>query len=633
MKQLKLICCVLFIIISDSSQAKWASIENAPIKTSRYQQINVDSGGKIKMTIAEQFEILKEPGRDIAANYTLKYNGDSTKIKILEAKTIYKGKEYKLDKNLIEDKPLASVPGGFDQMRQILLAFPKAEVGANIFLKYDLTQTEVPMDKFYADMFTFGYRDFVVKEHIKLHSQIPLHILVNDPEKVLSITKDKDDDFYNMEITLTKPLYKEAINEPLSNIVNNKYLTWVSVSSLTKWEDLAAKFGQFYKKVFAELLPEDFIKIVNIAAQKKGEIEQINAVTSLLNDKIQYLSDLRTIKGRLIPRDLDKISKTQLGDCKDFAASTAAILTKLGYKAQVALVRRGIRDFYPESLPTLSAFNHAFVKVTNQQGKTLWIDPTNFQSMADGIFPDVAGKMALILDPKQPSYEKVASIDPKRAQSLSTRQIEIINASKISESGNITLKNEKAYSLTGATLQTSEATIKDFIYNFLSHSRLEEKNKKILQLPDLKSRIVKDISFNYAFEQENRVLKTNLGQALKLTYDSLEIFFDISQDSVTDLVVDAPYTSTKQSIIKNITVQNIESLNQEIKTPWLYVTRKCSLNNNHDLQIDDTIVVYKNLIANTELKTVAFIKLKDALEKNFKDVAVVFTPQNPAQSK
>ena len=629
MKQLKLIWCMLvLIIISASVQAKWAGIENAIIKTSFDQNINVNKDGTIKETVTEQSEILKEPGRDFAANYTLQYNGSSEKIKILEAKTIYKGKEYKLDKNLIEDKPLASSPGGFDQKRQILLAFPKAEIGAKIFLKYDKIITEVPLDKFYANTLIFGDRWFMYKAHIKLHSQIPLHILVNDPEKVLSIAKDKDDNFHNMEITLTKPLYKKAINEPEFNIVNNKYLTWVSVSSLTKWEDLATRFGQLYTKVFTQTLPQDFIKIADLAAQRKDEVEQINTVTSLLNDKVQYMGDWRTIRGGIIPRDLDKISKTQLGDCKDFAASTAAILTKLGYKAQVALVRRGIRSFYPDSLPDGAAFNHAFVKVTNKQGKVLWIDPTNFQSMADGIFPDIAGKMALVLDTKQPSYEKVANIDPQHAQNISTRQIDIINDSKIIESGSVTLKNEKAYSLAGATLQTSEATIKDFIYNFLSHSRLEEKNKKNLQLPDLKSRIVKDISFNYTFEQENRVLKTNLGQALKLIYDSLEIFFDISQDSVTDIVVDAPYTATKQTIIKNINVQNIESLNKEIKTPWLYVSRKCSLNSNRDLQIDDTIVVYKNLIANTELKTPEFIQLKDDLEKNFKDVAVVFTKRN-----
>ncbi len=397
------------------------------------------------------------------------------------------------------------------------------------------------------------------------------------------------------------------------------------MSSLTKWEDLALRFAPLYAKVFTEALPPDFIKIADIAAQKKNEIDQINTVTSLLNDKIQYMGDWRTIKGGYVPRDLKKISKTQLGDCKDFAAATAAILTKLGFKAQVAAVRRGVHAFYPDSLPDIAAFNHDFVKVTNKQGKVYWIDPTNFQSMADGTFPDVANKMALIIDLKQPGYERVASINPEHAERIYTRQMEIVNDSKIIVNGNVTLKNELAYPITGAALQTSEANIKDILFNQLSGATLEEKNKKNLQLPDLKSRIVKAVSFSYTFEQENGILKTNLGQAINLTYDSLTSFFDTAQDHVSDvLAYSAPFTASKQTTIKNIKVQNIESLNKEIKSPWVYVSRKCSLNNNHDLQIDDTVVVYKNLIPNEDIKSPEFIKLKDDLEKNFKDVAVVF---------
>lgn len=629
MKTLKIACAaIVFIIVSISAKAKWAIFDDAPIKTSYTKKINIDRTGKIKEVTEAHLEILKEPGRNIAANYTLQYDGDSTKIKILEAKTIYHGKEYKLDKNLIEDKPLASPPQGFDQIRQILLAFPKAEIGAKIFLKYEKTIFKVPLDNFYANLFSFGYRDFEAAVHIKLYSQIPLHIVINDPQKVLNIKKDAEDNFHNLEINLIKPIYQEPINEPSSNIVNNKHLTWVSISSLNKWTDLAVRFSKLYAPIFTQTLPQDFGKIADLAAQKTDEAAQINTVTSLLNDKIQYMGDWRTIKGGYVPRSLEKISKTQLGDCKDFSASTAAILAKLGFNAQVALVRRGIGNFYPDALPDINAFNHAFVKITNKQGKVYWIDPTNFQSMADGIFPDIAGKMALILDAKAPDYEQVANINPKHAQFIATRQLTILDNNKIIETGNITFKNEEAYMLTGITMKMSETAVKDAVFDLLSGSRLETKNKINMQLPNLNSRIVKDITFSYAFEQENRTLKTNLGQALKLSYNSLHSFFDVAQNFVTDVLIAYPFTAIGQTVIKNINVQNIESLNKEINTPWVYVARKCNLINNHDLQINDTIIIYKNLIPNKELKTPEFIKLKDDLEKSFKDVAVVFTVSN-----
>jgi hypothetical protein len=623
-----LILHVLFwTLASTSIQAKWATFEEAPIKVSYRNEITVDKDGKTKGTVELQFEILKEPGRDIAAGYNLKYNGDSTKIKILEAKTIYKGKEYNLDKNLIQDKPLASSPGGFDQKRQILLAFPKAEIGAKVFLKYDIITTEVPLPDFYANIFYFGSNEFVYQAHIKLHSQLPLHILVNDPKKVLKITKDADDNFHKMDITLTKPLYQSVINESSSSIINHKHLTWASVSSLNKWKGLSEKWGQQYAKVYEQTLPKEFTQIADIAAQKKDEIEQINTVTSLLNDKIQYMGDWRTVKGKFIPRNLDKIIKTQLGDCKDFSAATTAILNKIGYKAQIVFVSRGVGNFYPESLPGFN-FNHAMVKAISKQGKVYWIDPTNFQSMADGIFPDIADKMALIADEEQPGYEKIPNVDYKHAQTISNRQIQITKNEKVIESGHLTIKNEEAAPLTGAALKISENSIKDILFNALSHSRLPEKNKKKLQLPNLKSRIVKDISFSYIFEQDNKILKTNLGQALKLTYNRLGTLFDTSQDYVTDILIDnSPHTVIKRTTIKNINAKNIESLNKEIKTPWLYIARKCQMNGN-DLQINDFIIFYKNIIINEELKSPEFVKLKDELEKNFKDVAVVFNIRN-----
>lgn len=615
----------LSLLISSSAQARWASIDDAPIKISYYCEGKVNGDGTTQATIEIHKEILKEPGRNMAYSI-LSYNGDSEKIKILEAKTFYKGKEYKLEEKLIEDKPLASSPHGFDQARQIMLAFPKAEIGAKVYLRYRITTTKVPLENFFASIFSFGSGVFTEQSHIKVHSQLPLHLIVNDPEKVLEVTKDQDDNFHNLEIVLTRPLYKATTNEPSSNIVNAKHLTWVSVSSKTKWEDLAVELGKSYTKILQQPLPKSFVEIADIAAQKLSEGEQINTVTSLLNDKITYLGDWRSIKGRLIPRDLNKISSTQMGDCKDFAAATATILTRLGYKTQFVLVRRGVHNFYADSLPDLFVFNHTFLKVTNKQGKVYWVDATNFQSMADGLFPDIADKKILVLDPDHPSYEKTPALNPAHAEAISQSQIEVLSDTKIIESGKVMLKNEEALILTGATLAKSEKSIKDLLFYNLSGVTLEEKNKKSMELPDLKSRIVKDIVYSYSFEQDNRLSKTNEGLALELKYGALASLFGIAQDYVADISVGSyPWTVKSQTIIKNIKVNNIEFLNKEIKTPWLYVIRKCTMINNRDLHIDEALVLYKDLITNEELNTPEFIKLKDDLEKDFKGVSIVFT--------
>lgn len=624
---MRTLACGIFLwtIILTPIQARWATLADAPIKNSYTNEINVNGDGTYEKITEATREILTETGRD-QANITLYYNGDSEKIEILDAKTICQGKEYKLDKNLIEDKPLASSYEGFDQHRQILLAFPKVEVGTRLYLKYKHVQKKSKLENFFAERFYFGAGEFVVNSVVKIKSKLPLYILVNDPEHSLKVTENKAKDFYRLEISLIKPTYKDIRNEPAPIIVDNKSFTWVSVSSLDKWKDFAANYGALVTKVFTQKLPEDFERILTAAKKKNSEMEQINTVTSLLNDKVRYMGDWRSIGGRYVPRDLDKISKTQIGDCKDFSAATVAILTKLGYKAQIATVMRGIDNLSPQVLPSF-VFNHAIVKVTNKQGKVYWIDPTNFESMADGIFPDIANKMAIILDSKEPGYEKIPGVNPAHARDDLKRQWKILNDNKIMESGELLISNEATQGLIGAALRSSVENIKNSLFYLLAGEvDLDEKNKKSMKLPPLDSRIVKDIALSYSLERENDILRTNVGPAIKLRYvGTIPTLYNISQDYVSEvLIANYPRTTKRQIIIKNINAKNIESLNKEMKTPWLYVKRECGFNHEHDLQIDDTLIIYKNLIPSEDFKKPEFIKLKNWLKDNFKDVIIIF---------
>ena len=630
LKIIQLLSLILMLSLVATTEAKWATPADAVVQMAYQQHITVNQDGTNQEVREIKFTILKEPGRDLAANYTLKYNGNSEKIQILTAKTSYKGNEYQLDNKLMEDKPLASAHGGFDQMRQILLAFPKAEIGATIYLKYKIITKEVPLPNFYATLFSFGADVLLEQAQVTLKSAIPLYLLVNDPQKVLQIkTSGKNNKISRLTIDLIKPLYQAVINEPRFGIINKKYLTWVSVSSLNKWEDLGARFSQSYQAILAQPLPPELLQIASVAAKQTTTIAKINTAVAMLNDKVQYMGDWRTINGQFIPRDLAKISSAQLGDCKDFAAATAAILRSIGFKTQIACIRRGEKSFYPESLPDLAAFNHAIVKVTDQTNHHVyWIDPTNFQSMAGKIFADIAGKMALVIDATSPKYEPVAKIDYHTAQTILTRTMVVLKNNEIIETGNLLLQGENACGLTGATLQTSEASIKDMLYNNLSDSLLEEKHKKLLKLPNLTSRIVQDIHLTYQFTQNDKLITTNLGQALKINYKWLENFFDVSTDYVADVLVFAhPASYKRQTIIKNINIKNITSLNQQITSPWLSIKRQCFINKNNQAQINDTIIIYKNLITNQELKTKEFAALKTALLKNFKDIAIVFTPK------
>lgn len=606
--------------------ARWLGVEDAPFESSYVQTIHVNGDGTYSMVMEIKRKILTEAGRTGVSNIGLYYNGNSQTVKVLEAKTIRDDKEYQLTKDLMEDKPLASSYDGFDQLRQLLLVFPKVEIGTTIYVKYRLVAKEPCLEKLFSQMFYFGDDELVTKAQVNITSKLPLHILVNDPQKILKISENKSTP-YELNIILTKPIYNGAINEPSPFIVNDKYLTWVSVSSLNDWQQLAAQYGKLWTTAFMQDLPKDFEGIAKMAAGKASEIEKINTVTSLLNDKIRYMGDWRSIKGRYIPRRLDEISKTQFGDCKDFSAATAAILTKLGFKVQIAVVMRGIDKLSKNILPSFEAFNHAIVRIIGKNGRVYWIDPTNLESMADGIFPDIAAKTAIVLDPQQPICATIPAVDFKKAKVLLKRQWSIEN-NKINEVGELFAEKEDSLSATNLLLKYSPDIVKSAFFHFLADNKdVEQSNQKYMNLPKVSLREVKNINVSYGFIREDQLLTTNLGSALRVTYpEIITRICDLTQDVVSDVLLSGfPSAYRRITIIKDIDVKNVDKLSKEIKTSWIYAKRKYS-QINRDLQIEDIIITYKNLIPNEDIKTAEFLKLKSWLESNFREVIVYTVP-------
>ncbi|MCC8417641.1 MAG: hypothetical protein LN588_03965 [Rickettsia endosymbiont of Bryobia graminum] len=446
---------------------------------------------------------------------------------------------------------------------------------------------------------------------------------VNDPRNILNVNKATKEEVDFIDITSKNPVYENLVNEPNNGILNLKHITWVSLSSLGKWEDLVNRLATGYYQVINQPLPEAFKFIKESAENKDNDEEKINIVTSALNEKIQYMGDWRTVEGRYFPRDLEKIASSQIGDCKDFTVSTASILQALDYKVQPILVMRGVYNISnPDALPFIGNFNHVMLKVTNKNKKVYWIDPTNMISMAGGILPDVADKIALVLDNQEPGYTKISAIEANNAKMIINRELSIQN-NIVDEDGKITLQKEVALNLAGAGLHYSNAQLKDLTFRMISVTHLNEEEKKLLELPDLTSRIVKDLKITYAFQQKNQIFKTNLGSAIPL--GSNVLFKDITDtvpDQLSDIFIGMPGTTEKHTIIKDIEVKNCNKLNLEIKSPWVYINRSCKYQNN-STEFIDIISTKKSFITNEELKTKEYKNLKNNLENNFEGASII----------
>lgn len=600
------------------SYPRWATHDDAVLQLNEYvRKDDIHADGTFNSEVTEEIEVLKEAGRETAAVRRLYYNEEAEQVSILEAYSVTEGQKHKVEVSSIEDKPIASFGAGFDQVRQVLIVYPRVGVGSKTYLKYKLTTKRVPLENAFCNILTWGQGYYWKKGKTILKSAIPLKIKINDPHHALKVSESRAGKTYSVSITQEKPLYTEVVND--GQWINPQKQTWISLSSFKSWEEIARRFSEGWEKILSQPLPARFETIKREAAKKESEIDKINKVTSSLSEMIQYMGDWRTVEGRLWPRDLDRIATSHVGDCKDFSAVTIAILRKLGFQAYAVLVNRGIeaRDF-EGALPCYDA-NHAMVKAVGKSGKVYWVDPTNRLSMAQGIFPDIAGKQALVLNPHDPTCETIPSLEAESNQLLIEREITIQKDCSIDVVGKALFKGESALEWSGKGLELSSKGIEEELIKVAVGEPLDKGDPRTVDIPDLTRRVVEDITFKYTYHQQYGVKRTNRGY-----YFEMHPLFSVAtaEDQISDMFLGAaPFTVKRSRLLKGSHIENIKLLNAEINTPWIEVKRICTKDKG-DLRVEDILVIKKKFILAEELHSSTYKNLIKDLKFYF-DVGIV----------
>ncbi|PCJ29533.1 MAG: hypothetical protein COA94_01375 [Rickettsiales bacterium] len=638
MKNKLLYLLVALFLACPVSYARMQTLQDAALQYDFYNRdTKIHKDGTHESIVEIQITLLREQAREFVAKYTMGYNSDSSSVQILEAKTIFQGKEYKVTDGMIEDKPVANNRAGFDEIKQIAISFPKPEVGATIYLKYKEITNKVLIDKEFFAKYAFGTGGYWKKSNVTINSEIPLLVELNDPYKKLLLTTenpaDKKGYFHKINLKLLSPLINMPINEVAGSALNHKRITYVSLASLDKWSNLGDKLAVKYNEVLEQSLPDVFLDIAKAAekegvAKKEGALEKeedivarINKITTMLSKKVQYCGDWRSINGRLVPQDLAKVAEKQLGDCKDFSTITVKILRHLGYEAHVALVLRGAgMQAYDEKFPSMSNFNHAILKVISKGGKTYWIDPTNVVSMADGIFPDIAGKSSLVLARGGASYEEIPDVAEAHAKTIIVNAVSLDNVG----SSNIQLLGEDAMSLTGARLYASAQHIEDWVFKNFFSVFIPKEARISSSIPNLNSRVVTPITISLGYKNPSMFHKTNIGLAyrleggLSLGADMLDM--DI-KGSVNDLYLGNPRTMQRTTIFKNNKIRNLKELNFNFSSAHLTLARECVIKG-EDSIITDKMITHKAWMENSYIKSAEFKKLQDIFREN-RNISVV----------
>ncbi|API86802.1 DUF3857 domain-containing protein [Francisella uliginis] len=613
---------ILFIFCVETLLARFATEQDMSATCSYINNnVKIDKNYKVNWITEEQINIIDENARDNYKLIKLLYTESFESFNVINA-SIDNDKKYEIDKNLIEDKTLASEANRFINMRQILIPFKKIQAGSKINLKYERVVERQLVDNHFSKTLYYGTDILLKNSKTIINSEIPLYIFANDPFNVLEIKEFKKNNIYHYTIKLLKPISSATINEPNNSLLSLENQTWVGISTDKTYESLNKTLANKYENIVSQTLPNELVIELKKFSHLTNDVDIINSVTNLVQNKVTYLRDWKKIEAGFYPRSMNEVIDTGYGDCKDYSLLTVASLRYLGLSAKFALVARGeiIQEHPNHTLASINDFNHVIVYVEGSNKKKYWIDPTNNISMAGGLFPDIANRKALVLTlDHEPNYMRVYNINYRKSKIHSKSEYKI-REKNIHTITYVTFEKESAIMFTGSELFANKNIIIDYIYsNFLEPEHNIPKDQRLKSvIPDLNSRIVKNINFSFEYIVDNPYIETNMGKVLKLSmYD----FVDPPEDSVNDIYIGQPRTYIKEYIF-DIEISGIDKLNSNISTPWLDLSRKCYINKNGESVIKENYIFKKSFITFKDRQLEEYKFLKKRI-KSFRNIFLV----------
>ncbi|MGZ3797301.1 MAG: DUF3857 domain-containing protein [Pseudobdellovibrionaceae bacterium] len=584
---------LIFIISSYSlvSFGRWADINEAPYAYNFIKcHVEVKKDGTRVTTVESQIEILKDSARVEKGLARLNYNESSGSFKILVAKTINPEKTLIVSKKNIELKPLASAGQGFDTKSQATIAFPDVKVGSKLYLKYEERVQHPWVPGFFDFIDRIGWHEYVQSFEYSFNSEVPLYYEIHDPEKSIETLAKGNSVVFKSKA----PIYRE-LKEEENALISGDSLTWIGVTKAKSWKDFPKNTIQKYETEINSYLPAKFENILKEAQTKNNNIDQINAVTSALVEKIRYVGDWRLIKGAFHPRSLSSISESGYGDCKDFTVSTGAILKKMGYEVHAAWVSRGENIFFaPLHLAVLS-INHAIV-YARKDGHEYWIDPTNINSFAQGVRKDIENRSAIVLFPEGAQELHTPALNLSQSEVHVSLQLDFSSKDSIKGQGEFNLKGRAAEPMAGAELSSDKKNLDYILIKWATN----DPNLLSWKAGDyeLKSRAVKDFGTSFEFKKAWNPILTSAGQGYSIPTPSYIHEFQNRRDQrVSSLNITSPFQAHHEYHIKGRKVRLVKDIECQGSSEWADYHRRLYKESNEAVLKDDFALKVKTISA------------------------------------
>lgn len=614
----KLLVFTFFVLLFATlpSQARWAAKEDATYKVNfERRAVKVRKDGSATTVVQRQVEILKDQARVDMGLLRIEHNATISDLRVLKAFTINGDKRIPVPAKDIETKPLASSGPGFDVINQVTIAFPELKVGS----KYYFETEEIGRRATIPNLFEYQtplYGEWYEEYRVRFESEIPLHARKFDPDDDLTIKTEN----HAIEISLKRDYYRFPMDET-GALPDANAVVCFAVSSIKDWSEFPSLTLKAYETDISSALPARFQSIADVAKTQLTDIDQINSVTSQLADSVRYVGDWRALEGLHHPRGLATVADTGFGDCKDYSVTTAAILRKLGFEANAAWIGRGTNWISSPLSKTNISINHAIV-FARKSGRDYWIDPTNLTSFAQGLYPDIANRVALVLYPDRIEVKQTPKLEAQAGAIRIRNELRLDRKTKIEAKGTIEFLGRAALPWTGFEISGNKSNRDYQLIGYIAPA--DTVSKMSFDGLELKERVVRDLKATFAFDQQLRIATTSIGEGHVIPRNYLAGLFHIrKEDRVTDVTMSDPVMLDVETRITGRQLSFRRNLRCSGQSKWADYSREFKKIGSKYVLRDRYSLKVPILLA-ADVRTEDFAKFQTKLLSCLSDTVLVF---------
>lgn len=628
---------ILFISLSSSlALAEWAEEHMAAFQIINTRaDVEIDKEGHAVETHYSEFKVLNEQGRNHLVLQAIPYIPDAQKIEVLSASSVTKGVEEKVDLKKIQDRNATRPEGGITSQRELIIPFNNLQIGSIVKYTIKTTSIKTLVKGFHESNFTFGIYAPELAGSAKIKSEIPLYVTISDPWDVLDLKEFKEDNFYIVEFTQKKPLFKAALD--LNPLFRDHNTSWIRVRTMKDWGSFTKPIYEKYEKVLsAKTLPPQYKNIIEKAKKAKTLEDKIDIVTSELAQIMTYSGNWVSFENMYIPTNLAEVALLNTGDCKDFSLATTVMLRHLGITANIALTNRkaptkqGVIQYSSSDLsyPSQRYFNHAIVKVTDGR-KVLWIDPTNIVSDAGYVFSDIAGSPALELSKTTSYLETIPYAQASQSVISFTKEIGFLPDDSAEVHTSFTLTGEFSKGILEASLLKGEEEGRKIMNVFLKNS--SKNQKSFYDGINFKNRISKSLQGKQKSLGENLIYESEKKKFLTLEplIAPSPLFYSGSR-RVVDFGMPSALKEETKTVYKGIDFIDFPN-DCLVVTPW-FEAKRSFFKTQEGFEVHQSSIIKRNEISLDEVKSDKFqMFVSDILECN-KDYSIEIRSMQPKES-